>query len=226
MASPVLRILHVKGPVAAFLIDPQFYFYRSIPIPQIFSSDLVLQLIPNIDNWFQAQTHQRHSHRSFLDMASAFSDGLNHSYSLQDLEDICAQASATTKDLIVIKHLAAYNKIFWIEGLNPAKFEGYVDNIRKKFEKLRSGLGDDAFFNQLCRLLEFSNNNCPRYSPILEQFIKRLGRVASLPAYPVSKELDDEIRKAVISKVLEKRRSVFKGVPAEIQEKVKFLEDQ
>jgi hypothetical protein len=217
-----LIINFAYGGVAAFSVGFDQFFYRSQPVPQLFDKNLQLQLVPNIDGWFQARTHQRHSYRGFLDMIAAFEAGLRHTYSLEDLQGICNRAALAAKSFILTQRMGDYGKLFWVEVLDPAKLDAHAATIREKFGHLTKTLGEDKFYNNLCRLWKFSTHHSPKMAGIFEKFIRRLGRVPEEPSYPTSDELDKELQKSVLMAVLE-REAVYKGVPREIQEKVGAL---
>jgi len=220
------KIHHVHKSVIAFSIDFDFYFLRVNPVPQIFDINLTPHTIANIDSWFQAKTHQRYSYQGFLDMAGAFMDGLKHTYSGYDLEQVCERAATATKHFILTEKLSDYMKAYWIEAIDRVKLERiYVKIIRDKFEKLRIKLGDDELFNNLCRFYKNAYNNYPKLAPIFDKFIKRLNRSLQDPHYPETVDLDNSMHKFVYIMTLG-HGSIpeYKNVSLEIQNKMKLLD--
>lgn len=225
MASNVeLKIHHVQGPVIAFSLNFDLYFLRTHPVPQIFDANLTPHVIANIDNWFQAKTQQRYSYRGFLDMMGAFAEGLKHTYSGQDLEHICRHAALAAKNFVLTERLGDYSKLYWVEVLDPIKLETvHAPAVRDKFEHLRAKLGDEEFFNNLCRLWKFASRHRPGLAAVFERLIQRLGRLPQEPRYPTTDDLDKDLQRAVLVTVLERGAAVYKGVPADIQEKMGIL---
>lgn len=218
-----LVIQHVLGNVVAFTIDLDTYFMQLQPVPRIFNNDLKPQFIPNIDSWFQAKTQQRHSHRGFQDMVTAFQGGLARSFSGDDMRVVAANAVLTAK-LAMIEQLAQYRKHFWIELLDPAKLDSvWAPKVREKFEELRSQLGDDDFHNYLCRMLKFATQHRPGLVKVFERLIERLGRVPQEPRYPATIELDEKLVKAVLTNVTDKGTGFYRGVPEQLQRRLEML---
>lgn len=227
MANNVdLVIQHVLGNVVAFTIDLDAYFMTLQPVPRIFNYDLKPQLIPNIDNWFQAKTQQRYSHRGFLDMVTAFRCGLARSFSGDDLRIMAANSAIAAKTAL-LELLAEYRKHYWIELLDPAKLESvWAPQVREKFEELRSKLGDDEFHNYLCRLWKFSTQHRPGLAKVFERLINRLGKTPQEPKFPPTIELDDKLVKAVLTNVLDRAAGSFRGVPEQLQRRLEMLNGQ
>lgn len=219
-----LKIHYVQGSVTAFSLNLDFYFLRTEPIPQIFDVGLTPQTVANIDSWFQAKTQQRYSYRGFLDMVGAFKDGLAHTYSRRDLEEICQKSALAAKSYVLTERMAEYGKHYWIEILNPVSLDTvHAQAIRDKFEHLRTKLGDDELFNNLCRLLKFAQRNRPGLVSVFERLIKRLGRIQQDPHYPETNDLDIDLQRAVLAIVLEKGIAAYKGIAIDIQTKIESL---
>jgi hypothetical protein len=215
-------IHHATKNALAFAIDFSNYFLRIFPVPQLFNEALVPQIIPNLDNWFQARTHQRYSYRNVLDMMDAYLVGLSHTYSLTELEALTRHTIITTKNYLLTEKMGEYSKLFWIETLNPAKIDAHIDSIRENFEHLATTLSKAEFHNNLCRLRMFVFHNRPGLVPIIERLIERLGGVPSTPVYPVSERLDKELQKTVVASVLA-NAACYKNVAVGINEKLEAL---
>ena len=118
-----LEIQYCDGDITAFIISEdgkgRLYFLIYVPedgVSEVYDSNLQKLNIINIDDWFQVNTHQRYSHRSVLDMSAAFLNGLNSSYSLDDVEDIVKQSCNVAKDSLFHTNLMSkYIKIFDIK---------------------------------------------------------------------------------------------------------------
>lgn len=217
-------VLHtVDGPFVAFNLDFQLYFLRLEPIPRLYDENLKPQLIPNLDSWFQAKTHQRYSFQNFVDVVNAFKAGLSKSYSTPDLRSLVAETAVATK-VALFERFPDYEKHYWIEALNPVKLESvWVPKIRDEFDSLRAKLGDDLFHNYLCRLVKFAERHKPGLIQVFTRFIKRLGREPIDPAMPVTVDLDVELCKAVDSAVLDRGLPRYKGVPEQVQIRLEIL---
>lgn len=213
----------VEGRFVAFNLDFQLYFMQLEPIPKVYDEDLKPQLIPNLDSWIQAKTQQRHSFQSFKDMVTAFQIGLSKTYSARDLKDVAERATIAAK-IAIMERMGEYGKHFWIEILDPVKLESvWVPKVREKFDELRKSLGDDEFYNYLCRLWKFAAKHRPGLVPVFARLIKRLGREPGDPHWPKTDELDADLVKAVLATVLDKGQGVYRGVPPHVQERLEIL---
>ncbi len=213
----------IDGPFVAFSIDYILYIMRLEPILQLYDHNLKLQIVPNIDAWFQVQTQQRYSQRGFLDMVAAFRAGLEKSYSYNDLRALASYTTIVTK-LAVIERLPDFKKHYWIEDLDPVQLESNLAPlVRDQFEQLRVKLGDDGFYNYLCRLWKFAIKYYPSLAPTFERLIGRLDRTPTEPHLPTTAELDQTLLKAVLTIVFERKTTAFKNVPLDIQERLDVI---
>ncbi len=218
-----LTLHSVEGSFVAFNIDFDLWFMQTEPIPRIFDADLRPQIIPNLDSWFQAKTHQRYSLQSFKDITAAFKLGLSKSYSTNDLRSLAIKTTQAAK-LALINRMGEYGRHYWIEILDPVKLEEvWAPRVREKFEELRKKLGDDGFHNYLCRLWKFATKHRPGLVGVFERFIKRLGREPQEPVLPQTDDLDVELCKAVLVMVLDKNIAVYRGVPEHVQQRLEVL---
>jgi hypothetical protein len=222
--SAHIRIVFAQGPVVAFYIDLDLYFYKGAPIPTIYDAELVKQVVYNIDSWFQAKTALRYSYQGFIDMVEAFRDALRLSYSTKDVIWAVQHSAKQARDYILVHKLGEYLRTFWIEALDPAKLESiYLEALRRDFDKLRRSLGDDRLFNHLCRFYKVAENVDPVAQEILERLIIRLGRTPAVPTYPETDLLDQELMRTVLKRL--PAMPTYRGVPALIQQKVEMLVD-
>ncbi len=213
----------IDGPFVAFSIDIEMYYARLEPIVQIFNDSLQLQVIPNIDFWIQNKTKQRHDQRGFLDMARAFKAGIEKSYTIADLNSLLQHTMMATKRAM-LEQMPEYNKHYWIETLDASKLESVgADNVRKNFDVLLKKLGEDGFYNYLCRLWKFAVAHRPDIVTIFEKLVARLGKLPAEPTLPATPELDNELYKKVVSTVFDKKIAPIKGVPVEIQKRLNLL---
>jgi hypothetical protein len=207
--SAHIRIVFAQGPVVAFYIDLDLYFYKGAPIPTIYDAELVKQVVYNIDSWFQAKTALRYSYQGFIDMVEAFRDALRLSYSTKDVIWAVQHSAKQARDYILVHKLGEYLRTFWIEALDPAKLESiYLEALRRDFDKLRRSLAE---------------NVDPVAQEILERLIIRLGRTPAVPTYPETDLLDQELMRTVLKRL--PAMPTYRGVPALIQQKVEMLVD-
>ncbi len=219
-----LKIRLVRNGVIAFHVGYDLWFLRTRPVPQLFNSALVQQIVYNFDNWFQANTHQRHSYQGFLDMAGAFEDGLRLSYSMDDLAALMASAAVEGKNYAIAERIGDYRKHYWIEVLDPVKLESiHADAMRQNFEKFRQKMGDDRLHNNLCRLWKLARQHRPSAALVFEKLIQRLGRLPEEPRYPATTDLDADLVRAVLGRLMGKSLGVYKGVDPDVQQKVEAL---
>jgi hypothetical protein len=219
------KIHLVHNNIIAFSIDYDLYFLKTLPVPQLFNADLVQQIVYNFDSWFQAKTQQRYCYRGVLDMAEAFADGLKLSYGLDDLRALTAATAVAAKNYVLTDRMSDYRKHFWIEILDPAKLDTTVAvHLREKFDHLRSKLGDDAFYNNLCRLWRLASKLRPGAATVFEGLIRRLGRVPEEPVYPTTPDLDSDLVKSVLVLMLGRGVGLYKGIAPAIQDKVERLQ--
>lgn len=217
-------VLHsIDGPFVAFNIDHDLWFMRLEPVPRIYSEELKPQLIPNLDSWFQAKTHQQYSLQTFKQVVAAFRAGLAKSYSARDLREVAERATLAAK-VALLERMGEYGKHFWVEVLDPVKLETvWAAQIRSKFEELRAKLGDDEFHNYLCRLWKFASKHRPGLTVVFERFINRLGREPVEPRLPQTDDLDAELCRAVLATVLDRDTASYRNVPSHVQERLEIL---
>jgi hypothetical protein len=212
-----------EGSVVAFSIDNQLFFVDFVPVIKMYDGDMKPLMVSNFDTWLQARTHQRYSLQSFQDAADAFRSGLAKTYSIGDLKDIAITSALAAKKSIMTM-MGEYRKHFWVELLDPTKLDtDLASEIRDRFDEMRQRLGDDNFYNYLCRLWKLAINNRPKTAAIYERFIQRLGKEPSEPILPSTSSLDDELQKAVLPAVLTKVLGAYKGVPPHVQERVEII---
>ena len=193
-----ITIKYVEGETVAFIINNQLFYLRQGPgVPQIFDENLKAQIIPNIDNWFQAKTQQRYSYKSVCDMAAAFAAGLQHSYTNDDLVWVIKRVvNATVKTIFQTDHAREFSRAYWVELMDPGKLLKLVEYIRSDFSSFSERYEPEELYNVLCRLWQFSNFYAPSESAIFETMIRtHLKRVPQSPRYPDTSNTDQEIEK-------------------------------
>lgn len=211
------------GQFVAFSVDGELYFAQVEPVFAIYDCNLNKQQIPNFDFWIQAKTHQRYSFQSFLDAISAFRSGLAASYSLIDLETLVAKTVMATRNH-VLALMGRYQKVFWIEVLDPTKIESlWVPEIRAKFEYLRSKLGDNGLFDYLCRFWSFCRDHQPGSVAVFERLIARLGKQPQAPVYCPVDAVDNELAVGVIKSLNLPDFPLYKTVSADVNNKLRIL---
>lgn len=229
MADPstlALCVRYVYSDTIAFSVGTELFYLKTGPdYPQIFDSNLNLQITSNVDIWIQTRTGQRYSYRGLCDMALAFRCGLETAYTKQDMRQMCESAIQAARDLLFqSERVSDYARTFWIELIDPARLEGhYATVLRDKFETLRENLGDDKFYNHLCRMWRLCNFRRPGEAAVFERLIRRLGRVPQEPQYPVTAKLDEELKRDALTKIWGRQLPHYKAIPDEIVERVHAL---
>ena len=221
-----LTINYVYKDVIAFSIDVGlFYLQRGPNITRMFDENIKLMVVPNIDSWLQAKTQQRYSYRGLCDMAAAFTDGLQHSYTSVDIERICKMVIRSTRDAIFKTDLASdFSAAYWVELMDHAKLQNFLKILRSNFEKFKSIYNDDELYNILCRLWQFSNLHMPSEAAVFETLIRlKMQRSPRLPHYPVTSEADLVIERLVIGIIFNKTLTEFKGISNELINNVKKI---
>lgn len=222
-----VKIKYVLGETIAFTINTDLYYLKTGPdYPQLFNSDLVLQIVPNIDVWLQANTQQRYSFRSICDMAEAFRCGLETAYTKQDMRIYAEMAIQAARDLLFqSERVSDYARLFWIEVMDPTRLEGsYARVLRENFDKIRTKLGDDRLYNHLCRMWRLCNFRRPSEAAVFERLIRRLGKLPQESRYPVTAELDGALKHDALLKIWGRRLPQYKTVSDAIIEKVQALQ--
>jgi hypothetical protein len=211
-------IKYVNEDTVAFELNGEIWYLRIGPgIPSLYDNCGRKQVVPNLDSWFQSKTGHRHSYQSICDMATAFATAIHYSYRVEDIVGICVAACRTTVSEIFKTDFANdYRRLFWVEFLDPARLPTQAKTIRNNFDTLRDKLGDDNFYNYLCRLWKVCHYQDPSEAAVFEKLIKRMGKYPVDPSYPDSKELDDKLCRHIIGKLLRKDMPQFPNLPKEI----------
>jgi len=201
-------IRYVENDVTVFEVNGELFYFRDNPnMPEMFDSQLKKMVVPNFDNWIQAQTSQKYSLHSLRDMSVAFRAGFDCSISDNDARKLVINTIIATKRSIFHTDLATgYSRAYFIELIDLPKVEEvHVKSIVVNFEKLVKKCGRDRLYNYLCRFWQVCNYNLPNVAAVFENFIKRLGLQPSSPHYPETPDLDNELEERV-------GQMVFKGV--------------
>lgn len=219
--ATLLQIKYVQGETVAFTINTELYYLKWGPdFPRVYDRSLKCLIIPNMDYWFQAQTQQRYSYRGVLDMAKAFQEGLTHSYASNDLRGICGRIfDISCYYLFQTAYARTYARTYKVELLEPRAVGQLTQPLNEQFEQYRTNLGDEKFYDYLCRLWQFCNFHKPGDASIFERLISRLGRKPREPVYPMP-ELHAEVRQHVINRAIKTDITAFKGIAEEIVERV------
>jgi len=190
-------------------------------LPALYDERLHRQTVPNLDSWFQAKTGHRYSYRTVCDMAVAFATGLNCSYRAQDVVRICTQACRQTiKHVFETEIAGEYRRNYWIEMLDPSKLPIQAQSIRENFDRLREKLGDEVFYNHLCRLWKVCSLQNPSEAAVFERLIARMGRTAIDPHYPEVPETDQLLCQRVVGGLLRSDIPPYQNVPVDIMRNV------
>lgn len=203
----ILEIRHVKSRTVAFTIYDQLYYLKTGPdLPELYDSKMNRMMMPNVDSWLQAQTHQRYSLRGLKDMMNAFSQGVGQGFSSVDIEEIIKEAFDDIERMIFRTEYSRYYSIAYrLEMMDPKHMERLINQIRMNFDDYLAKFGDDRLYNYLCRVLKFCNNHMLDESSTVERLISRLGRKSDEPKFPVV-EKSDEIKNKVLKKILNRLR--------------------
>lgn len=214
----MVTIKYVNEDTVAFELNGEIWYLRMGPgIPRIYDSDCRRQVIPNLDSWFQSKTGHRYSYQSICDMAAAFATAMRHAYHAEDIAGICVAACrATVSEIFRTDFANDYRRLFWIEFLDPTRLPTQAKAIRDNFDSLRKKLGDDDFYNYLCRLWKVCHHRDPSEAAVFEKLIKRMDRYPTDPEYPDSQGLDDKLCRHIISKLLRKDMPQFPNLPEQI----------
>jgi len=215
----VLKIQYCDRNVTAFTIfgngEERLYFLIYVPedgVSEIYDNELQKMDIINIDDWFQVNTRQRYSHRSVLDMSAAFLNGLNSSYSLDDITILTRQSCGTVKDFLFHTDLISkYVRTYDIESADVGEIDSVITNIRDNWDTLLVGIGRDEFLNRLKRWVKYCRNNYSDGVPIFEKFIDRLSGKMGEPSYPDTGGYDEQLERRVLASVLIGRNK-FKNI--------------
>jgi len=221
-----LNIKYASGFTAAFTINSQLYYIKTGPdFPKLYDENLKKLIIPNMDSWLQANTRQRFSYQTLTDMIKAFSDGLEHNYTKDDIVRICNHVFDLSRDYIFKTEYAKdYASIFKIELMDSRQIKKLIRQIKENFQKFCDKYGKEKFHLFLCRLWKFCNLNDLNSSIIVEGFITRLGKVVQDPIYPtVNNEAD--IKQKIVNNIVGSGHAKFKGINDVIINNVRFVED-
>lgn len=220
-------IKYVERETIAFMIDEELFYLRQGPgIPQIFNGSLKLQTIPNINNWFQTKTQRRYSHRDICDMASAFTTGLQHSYTTDDFVKIGKEiVVATVKTIFQTDNSREFSRAYWIELMDPGKLQKLIEIIRSDFDRFKAKYNPEELYNILCRLWQFSNFYAPSEAAVFETLIRiQLKRSPQIPQYPNTSNIDSDIQKIVLGNLLSKTHNKFKDISNELINNVRNIQ--
>lgn len=150
-------------------------------------------------------------------MAAAFACADQSTYHARDVVRLCSLAChEAVAEIFKTKFANDYRRAFWIEFLDPTKLPEQAKSIRDNFDNLRAKLGDDQLYNYLCRLWKACHLQNPNEASVFERLINRMGRQAADPNYPDTSQLDSELAKNVISKLLHHDLPQYPNIPEDI----------
>lgn len=218
---PPLKIIYANRETAAFTVASELFYIKIGPdLPELYDKNLKRQIVPNVDYWFQAKTHQRYSFRGICDMIGAFVDGIEHSYSRNDLTGICEIVfTKTVAYIFKTNHTRSFARSYWIEILEERQVKKLVTKISNDFEQFHEKYGTDKFHDYLCRLWQFYNFYAPGEAPVVERLISRLGKTPTEPRYPVV-EVEQTIKEYILTDDLIRNIDRHKSVEQDIRQNV------
>jgi len=226
-----LKIQYCDENITVFVISDnekeRLYFLIYVPedgVSEIYDNYLRKMDVINIDNWFQVNTRQRYSHRAVLDMSTAFLNGLNSSYSLDDITTLAKQSCSVVKDFLFHTDLISkYVRTYDIESADVGKIDSIITNIRDNWDILLIEIGRDEFLNRLKRWVKYCRNNHSDSVPIFEKFIDRLSGEMGEPLYPDTGGYDKQLERRVLANILIGRNK-FKNIPDKLLGQVDELQ--
>lgn len=198
-------IKYVSGYITVFEVENEIYYFKDSPnLPELYNSSLKRLIIPNLDNWLQNKTQQRHSLRGLRDMSAAFLMGLRCGISEDQAIQIIENTILETKRNLILTPISSeYSQQFYIELLDPSQVETkYLPSIKDNFDRLLQNYGKEKLFGILCRFWQYCNFHLPNTAPVFENLIRRLGKEPASPQYPNTEVLDVKLIREVEKSVL------------------------
>ncbi len=213
-----LQIIYATQDVAGFIVDNELYFLKFGPnIPELFNSSMARLTIPNMDSWIQAKTHQRYSYLSLRDAATAFYQGLSSAYTTDDINNICGVVVRHTLDKVLKCGLIyEYILVYWIEAMGSNELEECLRKISSNFHMIRTTIGDDKLYNNLCRIHKMCKKYQPHSADVCEKLIRRLGRESYEPIYPATADVDQQVLSCVKEAMWQSLGTYYKNIPNKI----------
>lgn len=197
------KILYVYKSLAIIKIDVEIYIIR-MDIPSIYNQQFQKLSTPNIDNWVQANTHQRYSFRNICDMAEAFRDGMQYSYHHDEIHRILNEGIILMRDtLFKDGFISEYSQLYWLEMIPPSKMRGYLESIGDNFENLKNKLGADRLYNHLCRVWQCTKRSNKPLLDLIERLIARLGKSPVIPQYPDTSVIDKQLNNVISRRLMD-----------------------
>lgn len=221
-----MDILYATEQVVACVIEQRRYYIQFGPdFPKIYDDTCKPLIVPNVDMWIQAKTHQRYDLRTLKDMTMAFIAGMRCAYSKSDVMKEAYNSCCITINEILTKGLIYdYTLVYWIEVLGNETIERYLKTIAEKLEYVMEKMGKDRLYNDLCRIYRICVIRQIDSKDVCENLIKRLGSVVREPKFPDSRKIDQIIMNNVKTKVFEHVNNMYKNVDDELIKVLKSIE--
>lgn len=187
--------------IGAISIGPDvYYIYFGPGLPKIIDANMKPLVLSNIDNWIIAKTRHRYSLRSLQDMVESYLEGARSAYSEDDVRSLIARCTdLTIKRLCRSELLDDVNKLYWVESASAISIQNLIGNMRADFDKYKSNLGEDAFYNILCRMYKTCNLRQFDGADSIAALASRLGRSINDPKYPSLDDITSKILQDIIS---------------------------
>ncbi len=215
-------ILYAKDSVMAFRINAQLYFIKLEPhVPTIYDNTVKPLIIPNIDSWIQAKTHQRYSLSLLKELCHAFESGINAAFTKADVLTIAEySAHMVLEELLHRGMIYDYAISYWIEVLGSDKIEEYLKIIASKLDYVVSRMGKRKLVRELNRIRHISFLRQINSQFICEKLLEKLDAKIEAPHYPETAKLDNKIKLNARNEVIKLIKKEFSTVPDDVIEVV------
>lgn len=199
-----IEIIYAVSKVMAFKIDLDMYYIKFGPNhPKIYDSKLQAMVIPNLDSWIQAKTHQKYSLVLLEEMSNAFIQGMLVNYSQSDVMTYAERACKLTIDGIMKNGVIYdYSISYWIEILSSDKIEKYLSVIAEKLDYVVGKMGYDKLVVELNRIRRICVLRQINARHVCEKLLERLDARKEILVYPETAILDAKVRQDVQNEVM------------------------
>lgn len=199
----MIKIVYATDAVIVLRIEdgPLWYIKTYANYPELYNDRLERQHL-DIDVWIGGQTRGPYTYNSILELAEAFKTGINAAYTKRDVEFLVRSICISTISLIFRQgYSSKYAAQYWVELSTTKDFSAFVTKVREEFDVLRARLGDDKFYNYLCRMQKTATVVSPSEAATFEKMIARLDRTTGNPTYPNTDQLDNAVADEVLAYV-------------------------